>query len=166
MTNEEYTKLQEIVNDPQGWTTRVRLAEYLKTVTPGDEPKGKRTGAQNASLHLWFRQVAEACRDAGLDAKVLFSKTLDIEVTEDHIKSLWHTTQDAYFKTNSTAELDKQGQIDKIYDTLVRFFAERHELELPPFPSDPNREREILGGYKIGKKDVVPYPDNYKKPLI
>lgn len=138
MNVEEHQTLEQIyLGKP--WDCHKLLGDFLKTTKVVEEPKGKRTGAQNRSLHLWFRQVADVCKDAGLDAKVLFSKTLDIEVTQDHIKALWHTTQNAYFKSGSTTELDKQGQIEKIYDTLVRFFGERHNLALPPFPNDPEK---------------------------
>ena len=143
MTQKEYDDLTQILGG-KAWEVRAKIAQYMKTVTIAETPKATRTSDQNAAMHVWFKQIADACRDAGIDNQLLFSKTIDLEVTPESIKTLWRAAQRHYYKTNSTKELKKHGEIDKIIDTLTRFFAERHTLEIPPFPYDPYKNNPRL----------------------
>lgn len=150
MTKAEFDALTTIANE-DGWKTRPLLREYLDTVSITEEKKNTRTTAQNRALHLWFEQIAHTCNDAGIDGHLLFSKTVSFEVNKETIKALWHGLQNALYGTGSTTELDRHAQINKLQDHLIRFFAERHELELPPFP----------------KLDLTPdYPRDFSPPLI
>jgi hypothetical protein len=108
----------------------------------------KRTGSQNAALHLWFEQVAQTCRDNSVDAKLVMSKVHRMDMTAEFIKGMWKVLQKALLKKGSTTELNKTGEIERIQDHFIRFFAEEFELELPPFPNDDKKQFENLGGYK------------------
>jgi len=161
MTTDEHKKLQAIVNEP-AYLIKGLLREFVETcevVSPTKVTKETRTEQQNKALHKWFEQVAETCRDAGVDAKVIMKSTISVQVNADFIKSLWRVMQEALYNTTSTTKLTKDQQIDTIVDHFVRFFGEKHNIVLPPFPS---REPEM--SYLPNTK--IPYPNDYKKPTI
>ena len=94
---------------------------------------GKRTPTQNNALHLYFTQLAEALNDAGYDIR----KTLRVDVpwTATTVKELlWRPIQKAYLKKTSTTELNKQQDIDRVYDILNRAISEKCGVSVP-FPS-------------------------------
>ena|SRR3990167_9887644 len=99
----------------------------------------QRTAAQNRALHKFFEQLAVWLNDAGLPVRKVLAamrEGVDIEWDKDKIKSLiWREFQKAVLGKESTTELEKQGDIDAVYNTLNRFFAERLKTEIPPFPS-------------------------------
>jgi len=101
-----------------------------------DRVRDKRTLEQNNALHLYFKQLAEALNDAGFDMK----KTMKVDIpwTAENVKEfLWKPVQRAYLHKNSTTELRKQGDIDKVYDIINRALAERTGVSIP-FPSVEN----------------------------
>lgn len=126
----------------------------------------ERTTTQNASMHLWFQQVSDECNKNGVDAKLVMSKVIRMDMTPEFIKAMWKTLQTALFKKKSTTELKKSGEIDKLYDHFVRFFAEEFELELPPFPS---RGLDDLAGVRLGQHNNLKnedYPEYQGKPTL
>jgi len=165
MTREERDKIIEIAHTAK-WAIKDDILKYLETVTieqeKSVEAENKRTGAQNRGLHLWFRQIADTCRDAGIDGKLLMSKTISVEVNEHIVKGMWKALQQALFGKESTTELKKIGDIDKLQDHFVRFFGEKLELEIPPFPSDDHNTR--LQHIDTMSK-MEDYPE-YKEPTI
>lgn len=127
---------------------------------------GNRTDTQNRSLHLWYTQVSDECNKNGVDAKLVMSKVIRMDMTPEFIKAMWKTLQQALFKTKSTTELKKTGQIDRVYDHFVRFFANEFELELPPFPVD---EKKHLAGIKIAQVNNLSnedYPEYVGPPKL
>lgn len=125
--------------------------------------KKVRTGVQNGSLHLFFTQVAAECVKNGVDTKMIVDKTVRVDMSPEFIKTMWKTLQTALFGTTSTTQLKKTGEIDRIYDHFVRFFAENFEMEIPPFPS---REKEdtLLANLKAAEK--IDYPEYTGAPSI
>lgn len=166
---EAYTVLEEILRDSP-WEAHKRLKAKmpdfevcdLNTVSEGEKPSGGRTGAQNAALHLWYRQVAEECQKHGVEASAVFAKTHDIQMTENTVKVLWKALQEALFGKKSTTELKKTGEIDKLQDHFIRFFGEKFELELPPFPNEDKNVR--LSQVENLKNDN--YPEYHGEPTI
>lgn len=158
MTKDELTKLQEI-SQQEPWLIRKHLQEFLYTVEVGKPLT--RTLAQNNSLYLWFTQIANLCRDSGIDGKMLMSKTISVEMNMEIIKGMWKALQQALFKKQSTTQLKKTGEIDVLQDHFIRFFAEKFNLELPPFPS---QEISKLNNMKMASQ--LEYPDDYKEPKI
>jgi hypothetical protein len=127
------------------WEQPRLLAEYVANLPDAEEkPDSTRTGSQNRGIHLWYRQISDLCVENGIDASMMFSKTHDIQMTPEAVKTMWKALQLALFGKKSTTELKKTGEIDKLQDHFIRFFAEKFELELPPFPSDEGK----LSGYK------------------
>jgi hypothetical protein len=97
----------------------------------------KRTDAQNRALHLWFQLLADELNREGKSMSLVLQKfILDAPATKFTIKELvWRPLQESLYGKHSTCELLKKEEIDKIYDTLVKFFAEELEVSCPPFPS-------------------------------
>ena len=91
-----------------------------------------RTLRQNSSLHLYFKQLAEALNDCGADMKTVIR--VDIQWTPYTVKEyLWRPMQKAYLGEKSTTRL-KTKDIDKIYDMLNKVIGERTGVHIS-FPS-------------------------------
>lgn len=105
-----------------------------------NEPK-PRTEQQSRALHLFCGQLAEVLNDAGLDMRKVLKPTYNLPWTKESVKEhLWRAVQKAMFNKQSTTQLLKQGEIDAIYEVLVRELGEKHHIEVPPFPNDPTRQ--------------------------
>lgn len=98
-----------------------------------------RTPEQNKALHLWLKQKAEQCRNAGVSPRMAFEKTVELEMTPEIMKEIWRTVQKALYKKSSTTELSKHTEIDEITDHLNRFFADNFNLPGIEFPHDSER---------------------------
>jgi len=96
-----------------------------------------RTIQQNKSLHVLFKQISDECLDKGIDMRELVRDEVPIQCTPENIKWLWKLLQNALFKTKSTTELKKSGEIDIVYDNFNKIISERTngEVCLPEFPS-------------------------------
>lgn len=111
-------------------------AMTLFKVVDSKVPVQKRTPSQNRALWLWFTAVSEQMNDAGIDMKQFLSKEVDIPWTKESFHdTVWLPLQKAMYGTESTKDLEKQEQIDKIYDTINRAIADRTGLENIPFPN-------------------------------
>jgi len=98
----------------------------------------KRTLNQNKALHLWLEQVAAILNERGITLKAITERLPEAEcpATKENLKELvWRPIQRNLFYKQSTRDLSKTKEIDAIYDTLNKFFAENFEVSLPPFPS-------------------------------
>lgn len=93
-----------------------------------------RTLKQNAALHLYFTQLAEALNDAGYDMRKTIKPGLDIPWTPEDIKEhIWRPVQISQTGKKSTAKLETI-EIDQIYDIVNRAIAERTGVHIP-FPN-------------------------------
>jgi hypothetical protein len=90
---------------------------------------------QKRALHLWFSMLADALNDAGFDMKKTIRKELDIAWTGHTVKEyLWRPCQMAYLQKKSTKQLNKETDINEIYDLVNRVIGERTGVHVP-FPS-------------------------------
>lgn len=164
MTGLEKHELVEILEGPP-FHVRLKLKEYLEKVVVEEDGKTleqNRTDQQNKALHVWYEAVAEECRKNGVDAKMVMSKVVRMNMTATFIKEMWKTLQLALFQKKSTTQLRKSGEIDIIRDHFIRFFADEFQLELPPFPDV--KKDTLFTGYI--RNTTIPYPDNYQEPSI
>lgn len=118
----------------------------MKEIKKGKQsPEQKRTSQQNAAMHLFFTQLAEALNSAGFDMKKTIREGIDIPWTPENIKEfLWRPVQSAYLRKKSTTELTT-SEIDKVYDVVNKIIGERTGVHIP-FPSIDSaidREREF-----------------------
>jgi len=83
--------------------------------------KAKRTGVQNASIHLYLTWLAAALNAAGLDMVAvmkILSKNLLIPWSMEAAKErLWRAVQKSTYGSDSTTELDTD-QVGVIYEAL------------------------------------------------
>ena len=98
----------------------------------------KRTLVQNASLHLYFRLLAEELNNAGLDMKKTLKQDADIPWSDDRIKEfLWKPIQDAQLGKKSTTELTT-SEVDKVYETLNRHLGEKLKIVVTYTINEPD----------------------------
>lgn len=85
---------------------------------------GKRTIAQNRSLHLYFTLLSDALNDSGYDMRRTLKPSISIPWSSSSVKEyLWKGIQEAMFNKESTTELTS-AEIDKVYDVLNRHLGE------------------------------------------
>lgn len=95
----------------------------------------RRTEQQNRALHLYFQQLSEALNQDGFDVRVVISSSVDMMWTPYLVKELlWRATQKALFGKQSTTQLRKVGEIEKVYDVINKIVGERTGVYVP-FPS-------------------------------
>lgn len=93
-----------------------------------------RTLSQNAAMHKYFRDLAFALNDAGLDMRKTLKPSIDIPWTEDSVKRhLWRPIQQAMTDSHSTTKLDTK-QVGEIYEVLTRHLASKFGISVP-FPT-------------------------------
>ena len=101
-----------------------------------DKKREGRTSQQNKAMHLYFDLVAKALNDAGLEIEeVIKHSKVDIPWTKDSVKELlWKTCQRSMLGKESTTELSKHDEIDRIWEVMNRFLA-KLGIEMVGFPS-------------------------------
>ena len=99
--------------------------------------KEKLTRSQQNSLHKFLEMLAEELNQNGITLKSVTEviPIAECPATKENLKELvWKPIQRSLYSKSSTTELLKQGEIDKIYDTICRMFGEMG-VSIPPFPS-------------------------------
>lgn len=85
---------------------------------------------------MYCQQVADALNDAGLSMEqVLQNFTMELEWTKGTVKEIiWRTAQERLVGKQSTTELNKQQEIDRVYEAINRFLA-KLGIDSIPFPN-------------------------------
>ena len=97
----------------------------------------RRTDTQNNALHLGLDMVAKTLNDSGLDMKKVLKPSVDIPWTTESCKEfLFKPIMKSMYQKVSTTELEKTGEIDLVWDTMMRFLGEKFQVEFIPFPSN------------------------------
>lgn len=106
----------------------------------------KRTSDQNKALHVGFKLIADALNDAGHDMRETLKPTVEIPWSDKTVKDyLWRPIQKAMLGKKSTTELDKQMEIDEVWEVLMRHLMKPRGNdaglldEYIEFPHDPNK---------------------------
>jgi len=100
----------------------------------------QRTPKQNASLHIWLREVSEALNDAGYDMKRVLKPEFDIPWDEDGVMAkehLWRPVQKIMLAKDSTTEPEKQEYV-KVYEVLNRHLSQKFGISVPWPTNDPD----------------------------
>lgn len=161
MTHEEKDDLVRILSVP-AWDTRKKAIEYVTRITPvaNDAPKApdapKRTLSQHSAMFLWFSQIEHICAEQGVTWNMMMKHTVDVAITKEGIHNFWKVLQKALFRTTSTKDLKKTGQINRMIDHFVLFFA-KEGVELPPFPEDALKNNIRLN--QVSNLDNENYPE-------
>lgn len=99
----------------------------------------KLTDQQRKALHLWFTMVANELNASGNTVQLVLKEKMDIDWSKELVKELlWRTAQKAILGKHSTTELDKQMEIDQVWEHLNRHLGEKFGVHVP-FPSDSER---------------------------
>lgn len=97
------------------------------------KPKKNRTVTQNASLHLYFQQMADAMNDAGYSHRKVWESmkdSFDIPVTALMIKEIAQKVSKDMFGTAHTSKLTTV-QMQDLYNTLSLGFGQSVGVALP-----------------------------------
>lgn len=111
--------LQDAMNELfEAWKTN-------RYITISWQAKKRRTITQNAAMHLYFRQLAEALNDAGLDQRKMLKQSVEMPWSEHSVKEfLWRPIQQAVISKDSTARLNTK-EVSMVYDVLNRHLAQK-----------------------------------------
>lgn len=91
-----------------------------------------RTIQQNKALHKFFELLADEFNNAGYSVQLVLKEKMDLDWDASAVKELlWRPAQKALLKKNSTTELTKQMDIDKVYDHLNRHLGEKFGIHVP-----------------------------------
>ncbi len=103
-----------------------RLIEN-KSMVEIKQIKRTRSNLQNRALHLLFKQVSEQLNELGIAFvyKGLRGSEFETEWTPELFKEFtWKPIQKAMFGIESTTKINTE-QINKVFDVINRFFADR-----------------------------------------
>lgn len=85
----------------------------------------KRTNQQNKALHKYFELLSDALNEKGLDFNKIFKRPQSLMITPVLVKELmWRPVQKALFGKVSTKDLEKQSNIDMVYDVINKKVSE------------------------------------------
>lgn len=103
-----------------------------------------RTDQQNRALHLYFKLLAQEFNSAGYTVQLVLAQKIDLDWDKEKIKELlWRPAQKAILGKVSTTELNKQEDIDLVFEHLNRHIAEKFQIHVP-FPVDMERHLNEL----------------------
>jgi hypothetical protein len=102
--------------------------------------KAKRTLEQNRALHKGCELLAERLNAMGLDQRVVLKPSVQINWDAKAVKEqLFKPIMKAMLHKTSTTQLDKIGEIDEIWDILMKHLGEKFHVEYVDFPHDPEK---------------------------
>lgn len=105
-----------------------------------------RTSTQNNALHLWFELLADELNAGGYTVQLVLGQKVDLDWDKDKVKTLlWRPAQKAIFGKDSTKDLRKVSEIDRIWEHLNRHLGEKFGIHVP-FPTNPEK---IGRNYKL-----------------
>ena len=125
--------------------TKYRLKQYIlngetdKAVTllNSIDTRPTRTPSQNSSLHRWFNLREREAENQGVTWDMLIKHTSQLRVTSEGLKSACKQLIKALWGYDSTTQIKKTGDLDKVIDHMTAWLSK--EMEVPPFPHDPDK---------------------------
>ena len=170
-TNEHYQLIEILTAPNKRFLARQNALDYLKTVTI-EEPQenapeattapSSRTGAQNRAMHVGFELIATTLNDAGLDIRAVLKQEIEIPWTKDTVKEyLWKPVMKLAVGKQSTRELDKVGEIERVWDVVMRHLSQNHHIEYIPFPNN-----QSVGLAQMENLTNDNYPEYQGEPTI
>lgn len=100
------------------------------------------TRAQQNSLHLWLRRVADCLNDAGFSVMQVMRHDAEIPWTEASVKELlWRPVQRVMVNHESTTDCDKLDY-PAIEEVIARHIAQSIGVTLPAWPSEQTKAEE------------------------
>lgn len=158
-------RLKQIAQS-DAWHLRNELNKYITELEKEQKGKPVRTGSQNNSIHLYLSKISEQLQDEGhtMQDVVMAIKRAEIIPTMLALKEVvWKPIQKIMFGVDSTTQLKKIGQIDKVYMAVDKFFADNFGATYP-FPVDENKQAEKLANPEPSEEAINNYPENNYEP--
>lgn len=104
----------------------------------------QRTILQNASLHLYCTNLANALNDAGLDMKKTLKPEIEIPWTCQSVKDhLYKPILKSLTGKDSTIDMDTKDP-SMVYEILTRFMGEKHGITVE-WPDKESQRYEAMG---------------------
>lgn len=123
-----------VIADKIGFAELLSKMEGKDVVITISNIAKQRTLSQNAAIHLYFKLLASAFNEAGLDVRQVFKPEAEIPVTETLVKDqMWRPIQRAITNKESTTRLTTD-EVNKVYEVIHRHVAEKFGINVP-FPS-------------------------------
>jgi hypothetical protein len=132
------------------------LTEFLRGLK-GDfeieavKVNGKRTNQQSKSIHLFCAQLADELTEKHIDKRSFFKESFYTNWTPISVKEdIWRPVQKALFHKDSTTKLNKQNEIDLIWETINKILIEKYKgnVTTPDFPNEARLQDELFNKYK------------------
>lgn len=104
----------------------------------------QRTLPQNSALHLYLTQVAAELDRQGHTMQDVVQKITKVEIkpTLHNVKEMiWREIQKAQLGKDSTTFLNKQEDIDKVYEVMNKWLGTYFEIHIP-WPNDERKQFE------------------------
>ena len=138
MAKEIAKKLRELCYSDRPWGLKEKILAYADELELGVHQPKQRTPAQNKGLHLGLQMIADSLNLSGLDMRTVLKPEVNIDWTKDSVKEyIFRPVMKLAVGKESTTELEKtSGEIEKVWDTVMRFLGEKHGVEFIPFPSE------------------------------
>ena len=95
----------------------------------------QRTDQQRKSIEVFCKLLAESLNMAGLEMKVVLKPSHKIWWTQESVKeNILKPMIKAMFGKESTTELEKLGQIDKVHEQIMHMLGEKFGVEWIDWP--------------------------------
>lgn len=167
MTTDEQNQLIAIMTRPEKpWERLTDALKYVRECGVDEKEPEKRSQSQHNSLFLWFSMIEHEAENQGVTWDMIIRHTHQLRVTKENLHSMCKDLQKALWKTTSTKELKKTGNIDIIIDHFVDLLSKEMEF-IPEFPHDKDKENQRLKSFEVASK--LTYPEdiyNGEEPTI
>ena len=97
----------------------------------------KLTESQRKAIWVQHQKVADELTEKGVTMRQIFeaSEAFDIPPSKDNVHEIWLHFQKALYGTESTKELLKHEQIDRIHEVMMKNLGQMFHIDYIDFPS-------------------------------
>lgn len=132
--------------------------EGKKLIAEIHRQNGVITSSQRNAMHLGFTLIADTLNNAGLDMRKVLKPEVNIPWTKDSVKEyLFRPIQKVMTSKKSTNELNKVGEIDEIWDVMMRHLMETQHIEYIPFPKEDKNKDKPLPEYPTMEGEITAF---------
>jgi hypothetical protein len=114
----QYTRIENKEQFDQAIKKLTEMFNQLGYIEIKVNTKKNRTLTQNAALHVYYRNLADALNDAGMDVRKTLKPSFYMMWTPNLVKELlWKPIQEALTGQKSTTKIERADP-SKVYDVL------------------------------------------------
>jgi hypothetical protein len=112
---------------------------------------------QQKSLFKWFEMISQEADRQGVTFDMVIRHTHQLKITKPGLHAMCKQLIRPLFGYESTTEIQKTGDLDIIIDHFTDLLSK--EMEVPPFPHDPDKQAINKRGYKLAAHEASKLPD-------